>query len=400
VHVQTLLALVSLWPACHQDPAVPPTAPPQDAKPDATTPAPLTPKEEKSKFLDPDDGYLDLSRFLEHPVGFVPIVVPITDPALGFGAVAGAVFLDPREDAGGAGWSRPNMTFAGGLWTDDGSDGLFAGNSTIWGDGDFQTLVGAGNLGLELSLYGIGDDPALDGRSIDYHLEVDALLAEARHRLGKSDFWGGLRFVYASTEVEFEQDPGGLEGVGAGDGDVTLAGPAVTLRYDSLDNMMTPTRGLLSDTSVSVYDDVFGASQDFQMFQEVLIHHWTLSDSLFLGVRGQFDASFGDTPFYARPYIAMRGIPSLRYQGEEVLSGEAELRWRFHPRWSVVGFGGVGVAWNDLEEFESQQEAASGGFGFRYLVARKFGLLAGLDAAWGPEDGVVYVQFGNAWIRP
>lgn len=134
--------------------------------------------------------------------------------------------------------------------------------------------------------------------------------------------------------------------------------------------------------------------------EEVVIHHWTLSEAWFLGVRGQFEASFGDTPFYARPYIALRGIPSLRYQGEEVVSGEAELRWRFHPRWSVVGFGGVGVAWNDFEEFESQQEAASGGFGFRYLVARKFGLLAGLDAAWGPEDGVIYVQFENAWMRP
>lgn len=53
------------------------------------------------------------------------------------------------------------MTFAAGLWTEDDRHGAFAGNSTIWGDGDFQTLVCVGILGLEPSLYGIGDEPAL-----------------------------------------------------------------------------------------------------------------------------------------------------------------------------------------------------------------------------------------------
>jgi hypothetical protein len=38
--------------------------------------------------------------------------------------------------------------------------------------------------------------------------------------------------------------------------------------------------------------------------------------------------------------------------------------------------------------------------GFRYLLARKFGLHAGLDVARGPEEGAIYVQFGNAWMRP
>ena len=333
-----------------------------------------------SGWTDPDDGWFDLSRVLEHPAGFLPLVVPITEPALGYGAVVAAAFLDPREEAG--------------------SEGLFAANSSLWDDGDLQTLVGVGTLGLDLHLYGIGDDPALSDDPLEYALDVDGAVAEVRRRLGGSSFWGGLRFAYARAVVDFEDAADGIEGVGPEDDDVRLSGPSLTLRYDSLDNLFTPTRGTLSDTSVSVFDDAFGGSQDFQLFQEVLIHHRPLSERFFLGGRAQLNASFGDTPFYARPYIQLRGVPALRYQGEQAFSIELELRWQFHPRVGLVGFGGTGWAWTDVEEFEREQSASAGGVGLRYLVARRFGLHAGIDVAVGPEDGAVYVQFGNAWLRP
>jgi len=38
------------------------------------------------------------------------------------------------------------------------------------------------------------------------------------------------------------------------------------------------------------------------------------------------------------------------------------------------------------------------GTGFRYLVARQFGVRMGLDVARGPEDWAWYVVFGNAWM--
>jgi hemolysin activation/secretion protein len=93
-------------------------------------------------------------------------------------------------------------------------------------------------------------------------------------------------------------------------------------------------------------------------------------------------------------------VPALRYQGEQAASAELELRWQLQHRISLLGFGGAGLAWTELEEFDRQQDAASGGLGARYLISRKFGLHMGLDVAHGPEDGAIYVQFGNAWMRP
>lgn len=42
----------------------------------------------------------------------------------------------------------------------------------------------------------------------------------------------------------------------------------------------------------------------------------------------------------------------------------------------------------------------NGGGGFRYLIARRHGLHAGVDFAYGEEGSAVYIQFGSAWFRP
>ena len=375
----------------------PPWARQEDAPPGPTPASP--PAEEGSRVIDPQDGWFDVSRFLEEAHGFLPVIVPITEPALGYGAVGAALFLDPREEAGSEGWNRPNMTAVGGMWTEDGSEGLFAANSTIWSGGKLHTLVGAGDLGLDLELHGIGDDSGIEDDPRRYQLDVLGIFGEARRRLGESDVWLALRLAYGRAEVDFDA-AGTVPDVDPEDDDVTLSGPAVSLRYDSLDNFFSPTSGTLSDTIVSIFDDIFGGSRDFQLFEQVLLHHWPLAERWFLGARAQANASFGDTPFYLRPYVNLRGVPSLRYQGEEALSGEVELRWQFHDRFSLGGFGGAGLAWTELEELEREQSAVAGGAGLRYLIARKFGLHMGLDFAVGPEENAIYVQVGNAWVRP
>jgi hypothetical protein len=39
----------------------------------------------------------------------------------------------------------------------------------------------------------------------------------------------------------------------------------------------------------------------------------------------------------------LRGIPAMRYQGESTAQAEAELRWQFWQRFSLVGFAGAGT---------------------------------------------------------
>jgi len=143
-----------------------------------------------------------------------------------------------------------------------------------------------------------------------------------------------------------------------------------------------------------------GGEDEFEKGALVFMQFIRLNPKLTLGVRSDLGLTFGDAPFYLRPYVSMRGASILRYQGEQSASAEAELRWQFWKRFSLVGFVGWGAAWNAFESFEDQQSLTTGGGGFRYELARRYKLHVGVDVAVGPDGSAFYVQFGSAWTRP
>ena len=59
------------------------------------------------------DGWPDLSSFLDEKYGFLPLVFPITEPAVGYGAVAGVAFISKPLGAARDGFGRPNLSFVG-----------------------------------------------------------------------------------------------------------------------------------------------------------------------------------------------------------------------------------------------------------------------------------------------
>ena len=52
-------------------------------------------------------------------------------------------------------------------------------------------------------------------------------------------------------------------------------------------------------------------------------------------------------------------------------------------RWTAIAFAGVGSAAKDWSELSSARVAGGGGVGFRYLLAKKFGIRSGVDVAVG-----------------
>lgn len=76
-----------------------------------------------SKFRSADDGWLDVSGFLDEKYGFLPVVIPITEPAVGYGAAVGLAFISQPLGQAKAGFGRPDITIVGGLATENGSWG-------------------------------------------------------------------------------------------------------------------------------------------------------------------------------------------------------------------------------------------------------------------------------------
>jgi len=362
-------------------------------------PAPPAATGSESKIRSDEDGWLDLSEFLDESYGFVPLLIPITEPAVGYGAAGALVFLDRPTGEAPAGLSRPNITAAGGFGTQNGTWGLLAGDVRQWHDNRLQTVVGAIYSSVNLDFYGVGEDAALKDDPLSYNLEPTGGAARARYRLGDSHLWAGLTAVFITTDVTLEEStasPELLDFTGQSD----VGGLVPSLTRDSRDNILTPTRGTYCEGSVGLFAPAFGSDDAFQRVGLTLLHYRPLHPSVTLGVRGGATLSFGDTPFYLFPFITLRGAPVLRYQGEQVVETEIELRWQFWKRFSLIGFVGGGATWSEFEGADSNKTVLTGGTGFRYELARKYGLHAGLDVGFGPDVTALYVQFGSAWARP
>ena len=102
-----------------------------------------------------------MSGFLDTAAGFIPVVSPITEPAVGYGASGGLLFVQRQEQAESAGSRRPNLTFVGGLGTENGTWGTLGQDVRYWLDDRLKTTVVLWVAHVELEHYGVGDIAAL-----------------------------------------------------------------------------------------------------------------------------------------------------------------------------------------------------------------------------------------------
>jgi outer membrane protein assembly factor BamA len=362
------------------------------AKPADATTAP-------SKFFSAEDGWVDVGGFLDQAYGFLPVVIPITEPAVGYGAAGGLTFISKPLSEAQAGFGRPNITIVGGLGTENGSWGGLAADVRHWLDDRLETQAGLAYASVNLDFHGVGEDRLLRKNPLRYNLEPKGGVLRAKYRLGESRAWAGLGYAFAATRVAFEA-PQGTPGLPDFLRDSNVGGLTPSFTYDTRDNIFTPNRGTFVETVVGFFSKALGGDEEFQRAQLIAMQYMPLHEKVYLGLRGDAAATFGDAPFYLRPFISLRGAPIMRYQGEEVAQVEAELRWQFWKRFSLVGFVGGGAAWNDFERFHNTQAVVTGGVGFRYELARTYGIHAGLDVAFAPDNTAVYIQVGSAWARP
>ena len=297
-----------------------------------------------------EDGWLDASDFIDQVYGFMPIVLPITEPAVGFGAAGALAFIDRPKAKTEDGYGRPNITVVGGLLTENDTKGAMVGDWRHWLGGRLQTLIGAVRASVNLDYFGIGQDVFLKNNPLSYNIDISGGVAQTKYRLGNSRFWAGLAYAFAATQVKFDT-PSSIPSLPDFQREYRIGGLTPSFGFDTRDNIFTPTRGTYFDSTVGLFSQALGSDDEFQRVNLVAMHFLPLDPKLTLGVRGGGAVSFGDVPFYLRPFVQLRGAPIMRYQGEGTAQVEAELMWQFWQRFSLVGFAGAGAAWNDGKRF-------------------------------------------------
>ena len=78
---------------------------------------PMAAQKEQRLFIDSLDNAFDISKWLLDLHGFVPLVAPITEPAVGYGAVGAGVFFIPKKHSSPGQFKMPDITGAAGGYT-------------------------------------------------------------------------------------------------------------------------------------------------------------------------------------------------------------------------------------------------------------------------------------------
>ena len=339
---------------------------------------------------------------------WLPIPIFITEPAFGYGLGLALGYIHPAKDNTEAEGVPPLLTLesnspdrsgqkppptitgvAGG-YTQNGTWAASVGHSASWREDTIRYMAGLAYADVNSKFY-ILDKP------LGFNLKGFALYQDLKFRLGSSRFFLGGKLLLLETESQFNTTVGEDTEIALGDIDSNNIGVAAAAIFDGRDNVFTPNRGQFLQLDVWRYDEGLGGDYNYWNGKFKVLSFHQLHPRLVLGLRLEASGVDGLAPFYAYPWVSMRGIPALRYQGKSAGMIEAEVRWNIADRWAILGFTGKGAVGGDDPSFRTQDNIFAAGAGARYFIMRDLGLWLGVDVAQGPEDLYSYITVGQAW---
>lgn len=349
----------------------------------------------QSSFRDSLDNALDISDWLVNKKGVLLVPTLITEPAVGYGAAAGAVFFHSSysEKKG-----PPSMTGAMGGGTLNGTWGAGVFHAGYWKQDRIRYVGALARAYVNLGFYGSGSTGWESDEPINMNMDAWLLVQQLKFRVAGSDFFIGGRYLLLKSDNTFEIpiDNPDFEGI---EFSSTLSEATLKIEFDSRNNVFTPVRGALIGLSGTYSDTWMGGEDLYGRLGLVMIGYLPAGDRITVGVRQETNVTLGNVPFYARPIISLRGAPLMKYQDKHTILMEAEVDYNVFKRWFISGFTGIGNAFPSLGEFEEGKSVTTLGTGFRYLMARKLGMQAGMDFAFSNDDFAFYIVMGTAWLR-
>jgi hypothetical protein len=348
-----------------------------------------------SGFKDSEDGAIDISEWLLNKRGFLLMPTIITEPAVDYGIGAALVWFHqsiaeknaPPSMTGILGAATLNETWAAGLF-----------HYGFW-KGDRIRFKGAVlKADLNVNYYGSGNIPITIDKSILMTVDTWIVSLETTFRLGKSDFFAGARWEYMPSDIGFEVPIDEPEFSGQ-ELSQTLSEVSAVFCYDTRDNIFTPLSGFYLSLSGSYSDTWLGGEAAYGRVRGEGLGYFQATPRVDVGIRYESAFSIGDVPFWARPWVDLRGAPQVKYQNKNTATVEVQVDWNFYKRWFLSGFTGMGHAFSEFGEFDRGKTVRTIGTGFRYLIARQLGAHMGMDFAFSNDDWAFYIVFGSAWLR-
>ncbi len=253
-----------------------------------------------------------------------------------------------------------------------------------------------GYFNVNIDFYGAGIIE--QEKAYQFNIAGFLLFQELAFRIKNSPIFIGANYSYFDNDVAFKTGLN-IEGLDKLSENSTVGGINLLMMWDNRDNIFTPNKGIFAGLEIGKFAPYLGGQNDFNSSNLRLYGFTNKINKIVAGFRFNGQYKWGDVPFYSLPFIQLRGIPVMRYQDNMVAVGETEWRWNAWKRWSLVGFTGAGFTSPNIQSFQLEEAKITYGTGFRYFLAKQYGMHVGLDFAWGPEDFAWYITMGSAWFR-
>lgn len=358
--------------------------------------ADTTDPEPNEKTGQPESGIMpdlrnDEMRLKLQKGDFVVVPIPISNPTLDTGLVAGGAYFygqTPEQEK-----TQPaSLTAVAAMYTSNDSKAFGIAQQNYWHQDTWRFSGALGYADLKLSL--LAPDEAGNGQSINWAIRGNFLQAfMSRKILG--NWYGSLGARFIDVEQSIEGD------ISTSDFDTAAETRSVAiginLEYDNRDMPLNTYNGNIFQAKALFNDESFGSDRTYQSYTLAYRSYHEMSIPLVLAWEVEGCQRVGAAPLWDACSIGLRGFPITDYLGKFSASVQFEARWKMSPRWGVVGFIGGGYAGSTFAAVREDELIPSYGLGLRYMVLKSKRINLRLDYARSTDSDAIYVSVGEAF---
>ena len=325
---------------------------------------------------------------------FIPVPFFVTDVNLGYGLMLALTYMHPNKKETPKN-TPPSITaiFGGATSTKTWTIGGLHTHSFNHDKLRYAGAVMYANVNLDF--YNIGSVD-LSNNPIEVNMNGWGIINRMLFRIGTSDVFIGPQYGYAKIENKlnlnslnhpvipelpsFVRDPQ----------ETTFSALGLLANYDSRDNTISPIKGLYGGIELNYNATWLGATNQFAELDAFFYAYLPITKWLSSIYHFDYQMAGDEAPFYTIPYLELRGVPMMYYQGYMTALVETQWRALFYKNWGVIGFVGTGKAFDSFSEFTDDQWVVNYGTGLRYVLKKAFNTRVGVDFAWASPNS----QFG------
>ncbi len=328
----------------------------------------------------------------------MPFPLPITDENLGYGGVLGIAYMEKNTKSNRKNTPR-NITGIAGGGTNTGTWLATIFHSSTYNDDKVRYSGALGYANIFLDFY-VLEKIEFVHFPINTNISFWGTQHEVLFRLGNSKFFIGpqYRFMDINGGLNIEITHPNYEDLEFYKSfEDRISGLALLGNFDNRDQTISPIKGYYTGFAFRSIATWLGSTRDYFQGEIFGYAYYKLGSRMYTILHLDHQFIDDNAPFYTKPYIELRGIPSMRYQGNQVTKGELQLRADVFNNFSLVAFTGVGGAYKDFKDFESSKLIYNYGTGVRYTIKNIDNMRVGVDFGWGTDDNFGWViSFGTA----